>query len=169
MFSSNSQLKPLSCWIIKLATPISDYQPIRKHHMMFLFKFTNWMTNSVDPDQMASSEAIWFGSTLFAKEGVVVNRSHLIWIYTVSKGRGCREQQDKGASIGGSVGCTSNWRPGGRRFDPHQGRQHFSWRLIMKCFLRSFSLFRWFKKGSCQFLAKECAQYWLTAKRIKPG
>ena len=23
--------------------------------------------------------------------------------------------------------------------------------------------FRWFKKGSCQFLAKECAQYWLTA------
>ena len=21
--------------------------------------------------------------------------------------------------------------------------------------------FRWFKKGSCQFLAKECAQYWL--------
>ena len=23
--------------------------------------------------------------------------------------------------------------------------------------------FRWFKKSSCQFLAKECAQYWLTA------
>ena len=38
-----------------------------------------------------------------------------------------------------------------------------SWRLIMKYFLRSFSPFRWFKKGSCQFLAKECAQYWLTA------
>ena len=32
-----------------------------------------------------------------------------------------------------------------------------SWRLIMKYFLRSFSPFRWFKKGSCQFLAKECA------------
>ena len=31
-----------------------------------------------------------------------------------------------------------------------------SWRLIMKYFLRSFSPFRWFKKGSCQFLAKEC-------------
>ena len=40
---------------------------------MFSFKFTNWMTNSVDPDQMASSEAIWSGSTLFAKVGVVVN------------------------------------------------------------------------------------------------
>ena len=38
-----------------------------------------------------------------------------------------------------------------------------SWRLIMKYFLRSFSPFRWFKKGSCQFLAKECAHYWLTA------
>ena len=30
-----------------------------------------------------------------------------------------------------------------------------SWRLIMKYFLRSFSPFRWFKKGSCQFLAKD--------------
>ena len=37
-----------------------------------------------------------------------------------------------------------------------------SWRLIMKYFLGSFSPFRWFKKGSCQFLTKECAQYWLT-------
>ena len=36
-------------------------------------------------------------------------------------------------------------------------------RLIMTYFLRSFSPFHWFKKGSCQFLAKECAQYWLTA------
>ena len=36
-----------------------------------------------------------------------------------------------------------------------------SWRLIIKYFLRSFSPFRWFKKGSCQFLAKECAQYGL--------
>ena len=44
-----------------------------------------------------------------------------------------------------------------------------SWRLIMKYFLRSFSPFRWFKKGSCQFLAKECAQYWLTALRTKPA
>ena len=37
-----------------------------------------------------------------------------------------------------------------------------SWKLIVKYFLRSFSPFRWFKKGSCQFLAKECVQYWLT-------
>ena len=29
------------------------------------------MTNSVDPDQLASSEANWSGSTLFAKAGYV--------------------------------------------------------------------------------------------------
>ena len=29
--------------------------------------------------------------------------------------------------------------------------------LVMKAFLRPFSLFRWFKKSSCQLLAKECA------------
>ena len=27
------------------------------------------MTNSIDPDQLASSEANWSGSTLFAKAG----------------------------------------------------------------------------------------------------
>ena len=41
-----------------------------------------------------------------------------------------------------------------------------SWRLIMKYFLRSFSPFRWFNKGSCQFLAKECAQYWLPLRGL---
>ena len=35
--------------------------------------------------------------------------------------------------------------------------------LIMKYFLWPFSPFRWYKKDTCQFLAKECAQYWLTA------
>ena len=29
--------------------------------------------------------------------------------------------------------------------------------LVKKYFLRPFSPFRWFKKGSCQLLAKECA------------
>ena len=29
------------------------------------------MTNSVDPDQLASSEANWSGSTLFAKTGYI--------------------------------------------------------------------------------------------------
>ena len=38
-----------------------------------------------------------------------------------------------------------------------------SCRLIVKCFLRAFNPFRWFKKGGCQFLAKKCAQNWYTA------
>ena len=29
------------------------------------------MTNTVDPDQLASSEANWSGSTLFAKAGLI--------------------------------------------------------------------------------------------------
>ena len=37
---------------------------------------------------------------------------------------------------------------------PAMSANILSWRLI--------SHFRWFKKGSCRFLAKECAQYWLT-------
>ena len=41
-------------------------------------------------------------------------------------------------------------------FNPRRVGNIISWRLIMKYFLRSFSLFRWFKKGSCQFLVKEC-------------
>ena len=33
----------------------------------------------------------------------------------------------------------------------------FHWDFVMKKFLLPFSLFRWFKKSSCQLLAKECA------------
>ena len=29
-----------------------------------------------------------------------------------------------GAGLGGAVGCASDWRPGGRGFDPRRGRQH---------------------------------------------
>ena len=29
-----------------------------------------------------------------------------------------------GAGLGGSVGCASDWRPGGRGFDPLRGQQH---------------------------------------------
>ena len=69
-------------------------------------------------------------------------------------------------------GCRPRWlswmrRPTGDQevagSTPAEVSNILSWRLIMKYFLRSFSPFRWFKKGSCQFLAKECAQYWLTA------
>ena len=60
----------------------------------------------------------------------------------------------------------SDWRPGGCGFNPAEVGNILSWRLIMKYFLRSFSPFRWFKKGSCQFLAKECAQYCFWWKNV---
>ena len=41
--------------------------------------------------------------------------------------------------------------------------------LIKNYFLWLLFPFRGFKKGSCQFLAKECAQYWLTAQKTKPA
>ena len=62
-----------------------------------------------------------------------------------------------------SVGGASDWWSGGCGFDPRRVGNIISWKLIMKYFLQSVSIFRWFKKGSCQFLAKECAPYWLTA------
>ena len=70
------------------------------------------------------------------------------------------------AGLSGSIGCVFDWCSGGCGFDPCQVGNSLPWRLIMKYFLRSFSPFCWFKKGSCQFLAKKCAvQYWLTGKR----
>ena len=71
------------------------------------------------------------------------------------------------AGFGGSVRCASDWWSGSCGFDLRRVGIILSWRLIMKYFLRSFSPFHWFKKGSFQFLAKECAQYWLTAWRTK--
>ena len=68
------------------------------------------------------------------------------------------------AGLGGSVGCAVRLETRRSRVQPlPRSATFFSWILIVKYFLRSFSPFRWFKKGSYQFLAKECAQYWLTA------
>ena len=66
------------------------------------------------------------------------------------------------AGLGGSVGCASDWWAEGFGFDPRQVGNILSLRVFMKYFLGSFSPFRWFKKGSCQFVAKESAQYWFT-------
>ena len=69
---------------------------------------------------------------------------------------------DLSASVA-QVDAPSDWRPGGRGFNPRRGRQHSFVEIDHEIFSTAFSPFRWFKKGSCQFLAKECAQYWLTA------
>ena len=59
-------------------TPSSNFQPIRLLYLDCCYKLTYLMANNVDPDQMASSEANWSGSILFAKAGHI------------------RDQQDKG-------------------------------------------------------------------------
>ena len=72
------------------------------------------------------------------------------------------------AGLTGSVGCAPDWWSEGCGFNPIWDGNILSWRFVLKFFLLSFSPFHWFKKGSCQFLAKECVQYWLTAWSTKP-
>ena len=75
----------------------------------------------------------------------------------------CVIKQNLFAGFSGSVGCAVRLETRNVGSTPAEVSNILSWRLIVKYFLRSFSPFLWFKKGSCQFLAKECAQYWLTA------
>ena len=63
------------------------------------------------------------------------------------------------ACLGGSVGCTSNWWSGDCMLDHGLVGNILLWRWVMKYFLPSFSPFCWFKKDSCQFLAKGCVLY----------
>ena len=53
----------------KDAMPSFNFQPIRLLDPGCWYKFTYLKTNSADPDQLASEEANWSGSTLFAKAG----------------------------------------------------------------------------------------------------
>ena len=63
--------KPLSCWINYDTMPTSNFQPIRLLDPDCCYKFTDLMANSADPDQLASEEANWSGSTLFAMAGYI--------------------------------------------------------------------------------------------------
>ena len=55
------------------------------------------------------------------------------------------------ATLGGSVGCAVRLETRSR----------------VQPLPRPATFFRWFQKGSCQFLVKECAQYWFTTLRTK--
>ena len=57
---------------------------------------------------------------------------------------------------GSSIGSEFAWHASGPEFDPHV-RHILSWRLGHENISMAISLFRWFKKSSCQLLAKECA------------
>ena len=53
-------------------------------------------------------------------------------------------------------------------FPAGSGKHSFA-EIDQEIFLRSFSLFGWFKKGICQFLVEKCAQkHWLTTLKINP-
>ena len=43
---------------------------------------------------------------------------------TYMKYKVMRKKHLTNAGLGGAVGCASDWRPGGRGFDPRRGRQH---------------------------------------------
>ena len=59
--------------------------------------------------------------------------------------------------------AASDWRPGGHGFNPRRGQQHSFVEIDHEIFSAVILSLPLLKKGSCQFLVKECAQYWLTA------
>ena len=61
------------------------------------------------------------------------------------------------AGHGSSIGCASAWYADGHRFDPHIQLNILLLRFGHEKILWPFSPFCWFKKGSCQLLAKEWA------------
>ena len=64
--------------------PTSNFQPIRLLDPGFWYKFTYLMTNSADPDQLASEEANWSGSSLFAQTGHAVFSKRRVKPYSES-------------------------------------------------------------------------------------
>ena len=96
----------------------------------------------------------------------VTDSEHLIWVYTkyinlknfikIMIINSWTNLYIVIAGRGSSIGSVSAWPTSGPESIPTSGT-FFLWDLVMKTFLRPFSLFRWFKKSSCQLLAKECA------------
>ena len=62
-------INPCHAELIKMPHPLIIFQPIRLLDLGYGYKCTYLVTNSADPDQLASEEANWSGSTLFAKAG----------------------------------------------------------------------------------------------------
>ena len=88
---------------IKMPCPLLIFsQSVSLILIVDIRKFTYWMANSADPNQLAVSEANWSGSTLFAKAGY-------IWVQQASVTQ---------------LDVSSDWIPGGRGFNPRWGQQH---------------------------------------------
>ena len=118
--------------------PTSNFQPIRLLDPTCSYKFKYLMINSADPDQLASSEANWSGSTWFAtdldlhglqRQGIFgfsitrVKHCKYIGISALSFKAGGKTLIVAPASVA-QLDAPSDWRPGGRRFNPRRGRQH---------------------------------------------
>ena len=63
----------------------------------------------------------------------------------------------------------SDWRPGGRGFNPRQGRQHSLMEIDREISSRVILSLPLIQEGQLSVSGKECAQYWLTAVRTKPA
>ena len=94
------------------------------------------MTNSEDPDQLASSDF---------NRGLSLHR------------------KSEPASVA-QLDAPSDWRPGGRGFTPRRGRQHSFVEIDHEIFSVIILSLPLIQEGQLSdFLAKECAQCWLTA------
>ena len=68
------------------------------------------------------------------------------------------------AGLGGSVGCAVRLETRRSQVQPPpRSATFFHWDWSWNIFYSHSLPFRFFKKGGCHFLAKKCAQYWLTA------
>ena len=68
----------------------------------------------------------------------------------------------KPASVA-QLDALSDWRPGGRRFNPSQGRQHSFVEFDHEIFSTVILSPPLIQEGQLLLLAKEFTQYWLTA------
>ena len=57
----------------------------------------------------------------------------------------------------------SDWRPGGRGFNPRRGWQHSFVEIDHEIFSTVILSLLLIQEGQLSVLTKECAQYWLTA------
>ena len=63
----------------------------------------------------------------------------------------------------------SNWRPGGRGFNPRRGWQHSFVEIDHEVFSAVILSLPLIQEGQLSVSVKECAQYWLTPLRTKPA
>ena len=114
-----------------ISDALSPYEAVLKWISAFYFllaslKTAGWAEKSVNPDQrrLIGMYTIWSGlSVRLLRVNTVLNISTCNDWFTMLK-----------AGTNGYVGCTSNWRSGGRRFDRHRIRQHSFVNIALEMF-----------------------------------